>query len=325
VLALTMARALSQADPLQLYPAAFGVLVLSKAYSVTRSAMVPRLLPRALSLVKANARLNVAALVAGTLAVGLGGAVNYVFGPDWVLRFAATFFLVAAGFTLAIPPEVDSPEDETVPVGRLAYSSWWVRLLPQALGPVAGPALWAASSLRWLNGFLTIFLAFLARHTGGLGGLGSNATLGAVIGAAAVGGFCGSLLGARLSRRAPQALIALSLSLAAAAAVAAAVLFSLPTVLILAGTTGITQSLSKLALDSLIQREIPYVVRSAAFARSESTLQFFWVVGGAVGIGLPMDGRIGLAVATAVVLAALLYFLGETRRQRAPRPLLTGG
>src|SRR6185437_15231348 len=39
-----------------LLPAAFGVLVLQKAYGVTRSAITPRLLPREITLVTANAR-----------------------------------------------------------------------------------------------------------------------------------------------------------------------------------------------------------------------------------------------------------------------------
>ncbi|MGH3430963.1 MAG: MFS transporter, partial [Mycobacteriales bacterium] len=42
-----------QLDTWVLYPAAFGVLVLSRAYGVARSAAVPRLLPERLSLVEA--------------------------------------------------------------------------------------------------------------------------------------------------------------------------------------------------------------------------------------------------------------------------------
>src|SRR5215831_18615609 len=42
-------------DSVTLLPAAFGVLVLQKAYGVTRSAITPRLLPREITLVTANA------------------------------------------------------------------------------------------------------------------------------------------------------------------------------------------------------------------------------------------------------------------------------
>src|SRR3712207_7130385 len=46
-----------------LYPAALGVLVLSKAHNVLRAAVVPRVLPGAMSLTSANARTSVFGLV----------------------------------------------------------------------------------------------------------------------------------------------------------------------------------------------------------------------------------------------------------------------
>src|SRR5437868_6012732 len=53
-----------------LYPAAFGVLVLSRAYGVARSAAVPRLLPSTLRLSEAGARASVFGTVAGALGAG---------------------------------------------------------------------------------------------------------------------------------------------------------------------------------------------------------------------------------------------------------------
>src|SRR5262249_61850951 len=50
---------------LWLYPAAFGVLALSRAYGVARSAAVPRLLPRGMGLSQAGARASVWGTVAG--------------------------------------------------------------------------------------------------------------------------------------------------------------------------------------------------------------------------------------------------------------------
>ncbi len=51
-----MAGAVQHNDTLTLLPAAFGVLVLQKAYGVTRAAVTPRLLPSEITLVSANAR-----------------------------------------------------------------------------------------------------------------------------------------------------------------------------------------------------------------------------------------------------------------------------
>jgi hypothetical protein len=38
-------------------------------------------------------------------------------------------------------------------------------------------------------------------------------------------------------------------------------------------------------------------VRTSAFARSETLLQLAWVVGGGVGIALPLHGDLGLGIA----------------------------
>ena len=55
-----------------LYPAAFGVLALSRAYGVARSAAVPRLLPEGLGLSQVGARASVYGTVAGALVAPIG-------------------------------------------------------------------------------------------------------------------------------------------------------------------------------------------------------------------------------------------------------------
>ena len=63
-------------DTVTLLPAAFGVLVLQKAFGVTRSAITPRLLPREITLVTANARTGLASLIASTVGVRIAGGVD---------------------------------------------------------------------------------------------------------------------------------------------------------------------------------------------------------------------------------------------------------
>jgi len=86
-----MAGAAQHNDALTLLPAAFGVLVLQKAYGVTKSSVTPRLLPAKITLVSANARLSLASLIASTLGVAAGGAVSLAAGGGanggaWALR-----------------------------------------------------------------------------------------------------------------------------------------------------------------------------------------------------------------------------------------------
>ena len=82
-----------------LYPAAFGYLVATKAYSVTRAAAIPRVQPRGVSLVTANSRVLLGGIVAVAIATPIGLLLMQA-GPEWVLRFA---FVVFARGHRAVP------------------------------------------------------------------------------------------------------------------------------------------------------------------------------------------------------------------------------
>jgi predicted MFS family arabinose efflux permease len=135
-----------------------------------------------------------------------------------------------------------------------------------------------------------------------------------VVGAAGLGNTVGVLVGSVLKTRKPEATVVVVLLADVAVLVLAAVTFSLPTAVALGLTVGVCQSLGKLSLDALIQRDIPETVRSSAFARSETLLQLSWVVGGFLGIALPLDpARLSLSIVaglllvwTAVVMRGLL-------------------
>jgi len=81
-----------------------------------------------------------------------------------------------------------------------------------------------------------------------------------------------------------------------------------------------SQALAKLSLDSTIQAHVPEQVRTSAFARSDTVLQTAWVVGGFVGIAMPLQPHLGLGVA-AVVLGAWLVMVLVGRRRSALLPV----
>ncbi|MFL5315054.1 MAG: hypothetical protein ACJ8A0_08245, partial [Microvirga sp.] len=59
--------------------------------------------------------------------------------------------------------------------------------------------------------------------------------------------------------------------------------------------------------------------RAGTFARSETLLQLSWVVGGFIGILLPLIPRLGFGVAAALMLAWSVWVLAAVRtRQQAP-------
>src|SRR5207248_3504288 len=87
---------------------------------------------------------------------------------------------------------------------------------------------------------------------------------------------------------------------------AAALSFGLASAVLVVVVAAISQSLGKLALDAVIQREAPEQVRTSVFARSETALQLAWVIGGTAGVLLIVRGTIGFAFAAAAVGAALI-------------------
>jgi hypothetical protein len=108
-----MVDAVLHNDVLELLPAAFGVLVLQKAYAVTRASVTPRLLPQEITLVTANSRTGMASLiassVAGLTALGIeyvaGGGAN---GAAWVLRVGTVVYIAATALSFRVPDHVDA-------------------------------------------------------------------------------------------------------------------------------------------------------------------------------------------------------------------------
>jgi predicted MFS family arabinose efflux permease len=321
LLALVMADAISgeTQDALRLFPAAFGVLVLSRAYGVARAAVVPRVLPPGMSLVKANSRTSMAGLAAMGVAIAIGAGIGALFGDAWGLRLAALIFLGGAVLAVRLPRRADSSQGETSarlsdapePDGR--PRRWNV-------GPAVVHGLRCNAALRAFSGFLTLYLAFLLREQP-VAGLGDATALGLIVGAAAVGSGIGTALGNVLRDRSPELNLLVLLAMATASSAVGAWLYGAITLVTVAFVAGLAQSLGKLSLDSLIQTSVPESVRTSAFARSETLLQLSWVLGGGLGTLLPLPGAPGLAIAAAGLGAALVVvvraYLRGHRRTRA--------
>jgi hypothetical protein len=116
--------------------------------------------------------------------------------------------------------------------------------------------------------------------------------------------------------RAPEAVVVVVLGIVTAAAFAGAFVYGVVTVLAVALAAGLAQSLGKLSLDAIVQRDVPEAVRTSAFARSETVLQLSWVAGGGVGIALPLNGRLGLGLACLGLVAMLVLTVRSTARAR---------
>jgi hypothetical protein len=378
-----MAGAVLHNDSVTLLPAAFGVLVLQKAYGVTRAAVTPRLLPVEITLVTANARSALGGLIATSLgavvAAGIAAALHGgAGGAAWVLRIGTVVYLLAAVLALRLPDGVDSPPQATGPghgppgwmgygqpgagqpgAGQAGYPPGaapagagqagtappgspapgaggagpdGTRPLPAGargglrrlfkvptIGPVVREAMQANAALRAYSGFMIFFLAFLLR-TEHFGSTSDKVALGAMIGAAALGGLLGTGIGSALRSRAPQVIVFGMLTLATVVTALCAVFFGLIAALVVALAAALGQALVKVALDAILQREIGEEVRSSTFAVSETLHQLSWVAGGLIGLLLSLtnSGVAGLSVAAAG-LAVSLGALTLARRRRRQR------
>jgi MFS family permease len=134
-----MAGAVVHHDTVTLLPAAFGSLVLSKAYGITRTSVTPRLLPTRISLVTANSRCSLAALIAAAIAAPVAAGVAVAVHADWVLRVASVIFVAGAALGLRLPEHVDTPAAEPATAAGTAAGT------APGTGPAAGPDGWPSA------------------------------------------------------------------------------------------------------------------------------------------------------------------------------------
>lgn len=297
-----------------LFPAALGCLVASKAYGVTRASAVPRLLPPGFSLVNANSRNALAGVAGMAVGGGLAGAAARV-GPEWSLRLAFLIYVVGTVLAIRLPSRVDSSSGEQdiedsgpVPIGRRDGRKLGLferlRARVAALPVPVLTALCSAVGARLLTGFLTLFMAFLMREHP-LPGHSGTFVLALVVGAAGAGNALGTVIGNALSRLRPDLIIAVALIADVAVALAAALFYSLTALLVLGLVAGLGAQLIKLSSDAVVQRDIEESVRTRVFAWSETVLQIAWVVGGGIGIALPLIPRLGFGVISGLLLLVL--------------------
>jgi MFS family permease len=317
-------------DSAWLFPAALGCLVAAKAYGVTRASAVPRVLPAGFSLVNANSRNALAGVAGMAVGGGLAGAVAGI-GPEWSLRLAFVVYVVGTVLAIRLPARVDSSIGEhdiedTIPLQLPGPSparrspGGRLRARVAALPTSVLAALCSAVGARLLTGFLTLFMAFLMREHP-LPGWSGTLVLAFVVGAAGAGNALGTVVGNALRSRRPEVIIAVALIGDVVMALTTAFFYSLWTLVALGLVAGLAAQLIKLGTDAVVQRDIEESVRTRMFAWLETILQMAWVVGGAIGIALPLIPRLGFGVISGLLVLVLLTSVRiRMVRRRRPSP-----
>lgn len=295
-----------------LYPCALGMMVLSKSFSVLRSAVTPRVLPPTIDLVRVNSRLTTFGLLGGTM---VGGAVAA--GAEYLFKLVempgALYVTVAvsvAGAALAmrIPKWVEVTEGE-VPAtlsyhgrpGELRRDRQPAR---QPLGRNTITALWGNCTIKVMVGFLFLYPAFVAKSHDA-SGWEQLRILGVIGAAAAIGNFAGNFTSARLKLGHPAQVVVRCTVVVTLAALAAALTGDLLVAAIATLLTSGASAIGKASLDASLQDDLPEESRASAFGRSESVLQLAWVAGGAVGVLVYTELWVGFTAITSVLILGL--------------------
>ncbi|MDG4665654.1 MFS transporter [Mycobacterium sp. 236(2023)] len=309
-----------------LYPCALGMMVLSKSFSVLRSAVTPRVLPPSIDLVRVNSRLTMFGLLGGTM-IGGGIAVAAEYGFQLFQMPGALYIVVAvtiAGAVLAmrIPKWVEVTEGEVPATLHYHGDTEELRREPhgkekarQPLGRNIITSLWGNCTVKVMVGFLFLYPAFVAKaHDAS--GWEQLRILGMIGAAAAVGNFGGNMIAARLKLGHPARLVVRCALAVTVMALATALTGNL---LVAAAATFVTSgaaAIAKASLDASLQDDLPEESRASAFGRSESLLQLAWVAGGATGVLIYTELYAGFTTITAILILGLaqtvLSYRGES-------------
>ncbi len=311
-------------DSWALYPCALGMMVLSKSFSVLKSAVTPRVLPPEIDLVRVNSRLTVFGLVGGTIGAGaLAGALAFVTGSTGVLCLTAIITALGAYLCMRIPAWVEVTEGEVpatltfhgddsptelidVRGGPSAAAPGKSGKRRQPLGRVVVTGLWGNGTIRVLTGFLTLYIAFVAKANTDHEPLMQALTLGLVGAAAGIGNFAGNAAGARLELGRPAMMVLRCTIASTVVAVLVALTGNLPAAALAALVASGASALAKVSLDASLQQDLPEESIASGFGRSETVLQLSWVLGGTLGVLLPTELWIGFTVVAVVLTIGLV-------------------
>lgn len=295
IVALMLTR---EIDTLLLFPLAFGLLVFSRLFAISKASLLPVALEQPTSLVTANARLAKFGVAAGALVVPFGAATEAWIGSWATLLLAAGTYAASTWWSSQLPPPpLDQLPEERITPSELIRGSH----LPAHIRV----AQLATAGVRLLNGFLLLLLAFVL-HEARAGLL----DFGTILAAAGAGFFVAALVSPWLeSRLREEPMVVAALALEAAAALIAALMFGLGAAAMLAATAGIAWGTAKFAFDGMLQGAIPTEGRGIAFTRSETVFALAWVIGALVPTVVPMPPSFGLAVAAIAALAAQVIYV----------------
>ncbi|MEJ6510841.1 MAG: MFS transporter [Actinomycetota bacterium] len=287
------------------YPEAFGMLIMQKIYSISKSAVIPSTVHSDEELVQANSQLTTLSSIAVVIAAIPGGVLYAIGGGRATVALGAIVFAVGTILALQLPPTTVAAE----PAGEAEREEL------RSAGITHASV--AMSLIRGMVGFLSFMLAFDFKNAGA-----PLWQLGLVAATAQFGFFVGSLIVPRLRRVITEERILVgSLIVTSVAGVVTAFIGGLGGAALLSMMLGVTSCSAKQAFDSIVQRDAPDANRGRSFAKFETRFQMIWVIGALIPIIIPIPSALGfglIAISASVAVAFYLVGLRNVRAGRVP-------
>ncbi len=285
------------------YPEAFGMLIMQKIYSISKSAVIPSTVHSDEELVQANSKLTTLSSIAVVIAAIPGGILYAIGGGKATVALGAVVFAVGTILALQLPPTKVAAEPEGE-AERAELRSAGIRHASVAM-----------SLIRGMVGFLSFMLAFDFKNAGS-----PLWELGLVAATAQLGFFIGSLIVPRLRRVITEERILVgSLLVTSVAGLITAFIGGLAGAALLSMVLGITSCSAKQAFDSIVQRDAPDANRGRSFAKFETRFQLIWVIGALLPIVLPIPAPLGFGLISISASVAVAFYLVGLRNVRAGR------
>lgn len=291
---------LNDLDSLLLFPEAFTVLALGKAYGVARSAVVPTVVRSDDELVEANSKLQLLSGLAAPLAAIPAGLAFALAGSPGVLAVAMLSYVVAMLAALRVPAtqvaQAPATEAETAELRGIG-----VILASSAMGLIRG-----------IVGFLTFLLLFSLRED-------PTWHMGVVLALTGAGMLVGSVVAPALRRAmSEERMLMASLAAAVVVGLVTARYDGLAGGAVMAATVAVVSTCGKLGFDSLVQRDAPDANRGRSFARFEVRFQLVWVLGAVVPVLVTIPQQVGsVFIAGTAAFALFSYVAGQRAAHRA--------
>lgn len=290
-------------ESLTLFPLAFAALVVSKTYSVSKSALVPTVVPEERELVDANSKLGLLSGVIGFVAAVPAGLIQFV-SPNATLALSVVVFGAAVVSAWQLPRDV---RIASAPRTRVEIEELHSRRVRRAVA--------AMRLIRGLVGLMFFHLAFWLRDQ-----KAGTVWFGFAVSLAAMGTMTANATAPLIRRRLrEETMIIVALAATGIGGLVCTQVGGVTGGVVLVAIVNAFAAICKLAYEAVVQSDAPDANRARAFASFETQFQLAWVGAGLIPVVFELPGEFGFFVVGLVGCVGALLFVLRARAARKSR------